>query len=56
MWVTWMGEISPVALLPLLSLVRFHGTLFALYLLFIETSFAAFHRLGAIGPTPGAAR
>jgi hypothetical protein len=45
-WVTWVVAISPVALVPLLSLLWFHGTLFALYLVFVEIPFAVFYRLG----------
>ena len=38
--------LSPVALVPVLSLLGFHVTLFALYLVFIEIPFAVFYRLG----------
>jgi hypothetical protein len=45
-WLTWVVVLSPVALVPALSLLQFHATLFALYLLAIEIPFAAYHRLG----------
>lgn len=45
-WVTWAVALSPVALVPVLSLLGFHVTLFALYLVFIEIPFAVFYRLG----------
>jgi hypothetical protein len=45
-WVTWVVALSPVALVPLLSLLRFHVTLFALYLGLVEIPFAIFYRLG----------
>jgi hypothetical protein len=45
-WVTWVVALLPVALAPLLSRLRFHGTVFALDLALVEIPFAVFYRLG----------
>jgi hypothetical protein len=45
-WVTWTVALLPVALLPLLSLLRLHTPLFVFYLALIEVPFAVFRRLG----------
>jgi len=45
-WVTWAVGLLPLALVPPLSLLRLHGTLFALYLCMIEVPFAVIYRLG----------
>jgi hypothetical protein len=44
--VTWAVVLAPVMLVPLLRLLRLHGTLFALYLCLIEVPFAVVYRLG----------
>jgi hypothetical protein len=45
-WVTWTVVLAPFALVPLLSLLRFHATLFVFGYFVIDLPFEAYRRLG----------